>query len=174
MKKKLILAALFTLSLTASANAGPMEYGCDTASGRFSAIELELPSVGLQVAGKIKAVELRKDPNWLPAANVRISSIDGQQSAAVRMTAENAKAKVTNAYLEGEVDGSARQGSPQSVALGAETPFSLKVATPKEVVLMIGSQTARLPVVLGDKVKLSITCSTGDFIFSELVWSNTP
>lgn len=174
MRRLLTAVFLATSPAIAAAQTGPMTYGCDTASGRFSMIEIEMPAAALQVSGKIKPVEFRKDSNWLPMANLRLESIDGQQSAAVRLGTDNAKSKQATAFMEGEIDGATRRGEPLKVDLGAETAFSLKVLSPNNVVITIGGQSARLPVVLGNRVKLKVSCSTGDFIFSEVVWANVP
>lgn len=168
-----ISAAILAASIAPAAQAAPMTYGCDTAAGRFSAIEVELPGAGLVVSGTITPNEFRKDAQWAPGAWVRIETGDGQNSAEVRFISV-AKAKEGALTLGGKVAGAERKGDPQLAAIGKPFAFSIQVLGPSEVLVAAGSQKAKLPAAMGNKVKLTVACSTGDFVFSDLEWKSAP
>lgn len=169
-----IPAAAIVAAWSLPAQAAPMTWGCDTAAGRFSAIELEVPAAGLEVGGTITPNEFRKDATWAPGAWVRIDAADGQNSAEVRYMGGGVKSKDGLVILSGKVAGAERKGDPQLSAITKPVAFAIKVLGPGEVFLMAGDQSAKLTGVMGDKVKLTVACSTGDFVFSNLEWKSAP
>jgi len=154
--------------------AAPMTWGCDTAAGRFSAIELEVPAAGFEVGGTITPNEFRKDASWAPGAWVRIETADGQNAAEVRYLGGPPKTKEGLVTLSGKIAGAERKGDPQLSALSQPVAFAIRVTGPGEVFLMAGEQKAKLPVAMGDRVKLTAACSTGDFVFTNLEWKSAP
>ncbi len=150
-----------------------MTYGCDTPAGRFSAIEVELPSAGFAVSGTITPNEFRKDAKWGPTVFVRIDSADNQNAAQVRYSGDP-KAKNGIIVLSGMAAGAERNGDPQLAMIGKPFDFTIQVVSASEVLVMAGGRKAMLPAALGDKAKLTIGCSTGDFVFSNLEWKNAP
>lgn len=168
-----ISAAIFAASAAPAVQAAPMTYGCDTAAGRFSAIEVNVPSAGFVVSGTITPNEYRKDPKWGPTVYVRIDSADDQNGAQVRFSGDP-KAKDGIIVLSGIAAGAERKGDPQLAMIGQPFDFRIQVVSASEVLVMAGGRKATLPAALGDKAKLTIGCSTGDFVFSNLDWKNAP
>ncbi len=168
-----ISAAILAASTAPAAQAAPMTYGCDTAAGRFSAIEVEVPSAGFVVSGTITPNEFRKDPRWGPTVYVRVDSADDQNGAQVRYSGDP-KSKDGIITLSGMAAGAERKGDPQLAMIGKPFDFTIQVVSASEVLVMAGGQRTKLPAALGAKAKLTIGCSTGDFVFSNLEWKNTP
>lgn len=168
-----ITVMMMAVTVPIPAAAASITYGCDTAAGRFSAIELEVPSTGFEVSGSITPNEFRKDKTWAASAWVRIDAVDEQNAAEVRFTGVS-PSKDGLITLSGKSEGSERKGDPQLGKIAAPFAFSIKVVSPAEVLLMAGNQKAKLLVTMGDKVKLTIGCSTGDFVFSNLEWKPVP
>lgn len=168
------LVAAVAVLWSLPAQAAPMTWGCDTAAGRFSAIEIEVPAAGFEVGGTITPNEFRKDATWAPGAWVRIDAADGQNAAEVRYLGGPPKTKEGLVTLSGKVAGAERKGEPKLSGLAQPVAFAIKVTGPGEVFLSAGDQKARLPVAMGDKVKLMVACSTGDFLFTGLEWKSAP
>jgi hypothetical protein len=154
--------------------AAPIRYGCDTAAGRFSPIVVELPSAGFEVSGTITPEAFRKDPKWVPTAVVRVEAIEGGSVADVRFVSEGATARDGLVTFSVKNDGTERKGNQQLLALGQPVPFVIKLLSDSEISVTAGKQAEKWPARFGSKLKLTIACSTGDFIFSDLEWKNTP
>jgi len=171
---KLLSTMVFFTALIGSAPtyAGPMRFGCDTATGRFSPVTFPLTTSQLTFTGTIKPVLFRKDPKWLPTAFVRVED-NNKQSITIRLTAENSKAEAADVKVEirnGDDKSSAAAGT---VPLESVLPFSISYGENDDVAITVDGKKLSVPKRLGDKLTLSLICSTGDFIFEEIEWSSS-
>lgn len=172
---------IFTTTLTvmtfgissAAAFANPIKYGCDTASGRFSAIEIPFETNRFTLRGTLTPALFRKDKRWLPSANIRLESGDTKNSMALRFVAENSKAKTADILLESKNEGNEKGGNAGEVALNETVGFSLDYDRNGQSSITVNDSSYKLASNLGEKFSLSITCSTGDFIFDKLTWQTS-
>ena len=165
--------ALFAALIgSAPTYAGPMRFGCDTATGRFSPVTIPLTTSQLTFTGKIKPALFRKDSKWLPTAFVRIEDSD-KQSITIRLTAENSKAEAADATIvvgNGDDRSTAAVGS---IPLESTLPFSISYGESEDIAILVNGKKLSIPNRLGDTLTLSLICSTGDFIFEEIEWSTS-
>ncbi len=87
MKLNLSMAStcLALLSSAALADNQSMVFACDTPPGHFSSWSQTLSTRGIEVEGKLKINELRKDKQWAPVVNVYVEA-EGKASYGFHVT----------------------------------------------------------------------------------------
>ncbi len=173
MKKLYGLFGLIAaVSLVTSANASPMTYGCDTPADRFSGIEETVDLKNFSLTAKIQPNEFRKG-KYAPLAQIYFESLDEKYRWALKVIAADHKAKTAIAFLEMTVDGKTDEPFPVGIVdLGKQLSVSLTVTEGSKINFKINEMDGHPELKLGEKAKLNIICSSGDFIFSELEWGS--
>jgi len=84
---KLALSSLsLLLASIAHADSPTMQFACDTPAAHYSSWSQTISARGVEVEGKLKFNELRKDKKWSPGANVYLSGgADGKTSYGLRI-----------------------------------------------------------------------------------------
>lgn len=167
ISKMIFLSALIGSS---TAYAGPMRFGCDTATGRYSPVTIPLTTSQLTVTGTIKPALFRKDSKWLPTAFVRLEDNDNH-SVTVRLVAESSKAAAADATVELRNGDDRSTGAAGTIALDTAMQFSISYGETGDIAIIVDGKKLSVPNQLGEDVTLSLICSTGDFIFDEIAWS---
>jgi hypothetical protein len=153
------------------AAASPMTYGCDTPADHFSAIEQSVSLENFSIKGAIQPNEFRKG-KYSPLAQIYLQSPDEKYRWAMQVIAPDAKAKGAFVFLEMTDNGKASDPFPiGAVKLGEKLSFDVSVTDGKNIKFKIGELEGTPSLSLGKQVQLNIICSTGDFIFSDLEWS---
>jgi hypothetical protein len=167
----MLMGILSAALVTASVNAKPMTYGCDTAADRFSALEQQVDLKTFTLSTQIQPNEFRKG-EYAPLAQIYLESADEKNRWAVKLIAPGHKAKAALVYLERTENGKDDEPFPiGAVQLGDKLTISLKVSDGKKISFKIGDLDGSPEMDLGETGKLAVICSTGDFVFSDLEWS---
>lgn len=161
-------ALLVVLACNPALAAEPLQYDCDTAAGAFS--ELKQPVAGSsfqRVTGKVQVLSGRIDQRWLPAAAIRLDSTDGH-SIAVQLSAEGRdKGDITANLVAWHKDDSQTQNLGRYDRSEIRS-FSISPAS-AGVTVQFGKEKFDLPFNLATLASVSVTCSTGEFLFTDLV-----
>jgi hypothetical protein len=172
MNKSAVAFALFLMiPMSSAAVASPITYGCDTAADRFSAIQQQVSLKAFSIKGSIQPNEFRKG-KYAPLAQIYIESPDEKNRWALKVIALGAKAKAAFIFLDMKDDG--KEGEPfpiGTVKIGEKLPFDISVTDGKMIKFKIGGMDGHPEFALGEQAQLNIICSTGDFVFSDLEWS---
>jgi hypothetical protein len=168
------------IGLPAPAEATGITYDCDTAANHYS--ELVLPAVGgrFTVSGNVQLIALAEVSKYTPLARIQISSpsepgkspasfagvavmalpADAKEtstgSAAIQMVAFNANGKDDEIVPLSML---AKPGGTQSFSLAFDAGM---------VVASIGNESRTLSVKTPEPV-VRIVCSTGEFLFTNLI-----
>jgi hypothetical protein len=172
MAKYRVLSALaFATALGQTASAAPMNYGCDTPADHFSAIDQKVSLKNFTFKAKIQPNEFRKG-KYSPLAQVYFESEDGNTRWALKIIALGPREKAALAMLYVTKDGKTDEPFPVgSVELGKQLPFSIVIIDGTKISFDIDGLKGNPELSLGQQATLNIICSTGDFIFSEMEWS---
>ncbi len=167
-----VLSGILTVVLaTATANAKPMTYGCDTAADRYSALEQQVDLKSFTLSAQIQPNEFRKG-QYAPLAQIYLESADEKNRWSVKLIAPDHKAKAALVLLSRIENGKEDEPFPiGAVKLGEKIAISLKITDGKKINFKIGDLDGSPEMDLGETAKLAVICSTGDFVFSDLEWS---
>jgi hypothetical protein len=83
MRLTLTVATALMTFCAAQAQAGTMEYDCDTKADHFSQIKMTQTDASSGISGKLTALTLAKGKTYVPVANVRLEN--GQNHVSIRM-----------------------------------------------------------------------------------------
>jgi hypothetical protein len=172
MLKHYFAGTLFLMTtMTTSAIAAPITYGCDTPADHFSAIEQQVQLKSFSIKGSIQPNEFRKG-KYAPMAQIYLQSPDEKYRWAMKVIALDAKAKNAFVFLEMTENGKVSEPFPiGSVKLGEKLSFDVSVIEGKTIKFKIGDMDGNPELNLGSESALNIICSTGDFVFADLEWS---
>lgn len=168
---KIILFGLASMNLSSAGNATPLEYDCDTPANNFSEIKVPIQTKGFKIKGKISPTKFSRG-TFLPVGNVRITGDDKKSSVAIRTIAQSNNAKHADIFVALDISGDTRQGIIDKVKLAESFDFSIQVLSPDSVLTTINNQAIKNELNLVDSAVLSITCSTGEFKFTDIEWGN--
>ena len=155
--------------LAASAAEPVHEFDCDTPPGHYSYWTQSLSSGAVEVSGAVTVNELRKHKKWVPVASVMFRGADGKSNAGVSLSA---LLKVNDMYFvrmktpAGDTDMGLGGVIPRT-----KDPIPFKVtfdATGKLTVSIAGAEATAELGTFRPQI-LSLSCSTGDFRFTNVV-----
>lgn len=186
----LILAATAAWSVSASAQATPagITYDCDTAADHYSELVLPAPAGQFLVKGKVKILTTEKNTTFVPQTRLVIGSPPDNPgsasatSAGFSLTALPAKALgiksagkdaiIQFTQLENTRDGKRTEADPAGMGPPAEIPFAVTYDG-TAVITKAAENLGATPLQLGSAV-VRITCSTGEFLYTDLVIEALP
>ncbi|GAA0325175.1 hypothetical protein GCM10009087_39380 [Sphingomonas oligophenolica] len=179
LRVAIIAAALAAVPTTAFAQTpqdSGITYDCDTAANHFSELILPAGAAPFTVAGKVRLNQVAASKEYLPLARLAISNASDQPGPSDQAWAgfefdmvpadkKNPAASIV-AYSIRET-GKKPDMQPIAIASGAEIPFSVLYDGTHVTVSVDGHEkqfafTAAKPVV-------SIVCSTGEFLYTNLL-----
>ena len=163
-----VVAALATLA--SAADAAPLSYDCDTTPGHYSELKQVQSGPAYRISGRIAANELATDKRWAPGANVMIESADGQTRAGLRLLAPTRRAPL-DVVLSITKAGKTDVQTLGHVGLSEELAFVVTVAEGRARV-EIGTMRGEAPVDIGAGASVAVVCSTGNFHFNDLRFSD--
>ncbi len=159
------------LSLTSTpAEANGSRFACDTATGRSSEFRIPLLASEFRVTGTVQPILFRTDENWVPTAVLGLRNPETGNRVSIRLAAPNGQAE--GAFVSLAVDngeGEQRSGVG-TLALENVVNFALTYRQGGPSEITIGDQTFPISSDLGNRFDMSLGCSTGDFVFDQLVW----
>ena len=169
--KSLASVALLAASIALPVQATPITYGCDTPADSFSAIEQKVQTRSFIIKGNIEPIQFRKG-KYAPLAQIYLESSDGQNRFAMKVISQH-KAKAALVSLDITRDGKRDEPFPISmVNLSEKLNFQISVTDGSKINFTIDGLDGSPELSLGDQANMSIICSTGEFIFSDLVWTD--
>jgi len=171
------LAGLALTALPAAAGAAGITYDCDTAANHFSELSLPAGPAPFTVSGIVQLNAIAASKTYAAGTHIQISSpaAPGQVPdafAGFSLTALPLDAKKAGAQgvqmLSYMVNGREDEVVPLSTMTkpGTPQPFTLAYDG-NQVVVTLGADTKTLPLKAHDPV-VRITCSTGEFLFTDL------
>ena len=164
-------------------------FDCDTAASHFSELVIPAPTGAFKVSGELQINQIPAFDKWSPTANLRIAEAPtapgapSAWSAGFKLSAIPAKmidSKVTDdklaiQFLEwGQtVGGDEKDNKPFGFAkMGEELPFTLAYDG-AHVTINIGGKSTELALTTSNPV-VKISCSTGEFLFTNLKIEKQP
>jgi hypothetical protein len=172
LKTAIATSFLLMLPLSAAAFADPITYGCDTPADHFSAIEQKVSLSSFSIKGSIQPNEFRKG-KYSPLAQIYLQSPDEKYKWAMQVIALEAKAKEAFVFLDMTDNGKDSEPFPIGmVKLGEKLSFDVSITDGTKIKFKIGDMDGNPELNLGTQATLNIICSTGDFVFSDLEWSD--
>jgi hypothetical protein len=167
----LLPAAMFSSVVVQPAVAAPMNYGCDTPADHFSAIDQKVSLKNFNFTAKIQPNEFRKG-KYSPLAQVYFESVDEKTRWALQVAALGPKDKAAIAMLVVTKNGKSEDPFPVgAVEIGKQLPFTISIVDGSKLNFNIDGLKGTPELNLGEQATLNIVCSTGDFIFSEMEWT---
>jgi hypothetical protein len=180
MRLFLGLCAAVSSACPAAAIAAGITYDCDTAANHYSELSLPAPGTPFTVTGTVQMNAMAASSTYTPIARIQIASAvaPGQSSAAYAgfaLAALPADAKKTPSgapaiqMLSFNVNGKEDEVLPLSMMTkpGTEQTFKLSYDG-SNVNVDLGKETKTFPLRTAQPV-VRIVCSTGEFLFTNLV-----
>lgn len=173
------IAALTALAAPATAGAAGITYDCDTAANHYSELVLPAPSGPFTVTGSVRMIRTAESSEYLPIARVQIGapSDPGKSAGAFAgfsLSALPAKEQMPNGanavqMLSWNASGKEDEVLPLSMLTkpGTVQPFRLAYDGSK-VSVSLGNEAKTLALRTGAPV-VRIVCSTGEFLFTDVV-----
>lgn len=160
-------AAALMLAAQGAAAAAPVTYDCDTGQGNFSELSQVQPGPAYRLRGTITPLRWDSHERWAPSAQARLQNGDGSRWIAVRIMRAPGVERATAAI---EVNSG---GSPQTTSLGwvglnEALPFDISLSAAGAAVVLAGTERRTFRLDLGANAKVSVVCSTGEFLFGAL------
>lgn len=167
------------------AQAGGINYDCDTAPGHFSELAIPVPAAPATISGKLKLNQIAKDPKWAPLIRLTLASPSepGQtpaESVGFKLTAlpaskvglKSANKNAVVQFLQWDERHGEREVEHELFGMTDTMPvhdFSLSFDG-QSVTAAIDGQRQRMPISASEPVA-RIICSTGDFLITDLTIS---
>lgn len=167
---KMLSGVLSVTLATVAANAAPMTYECDTPADRISEIKVPVNIVTFRMSGIITADAFRVGKYW-PVGNISLVDLEGN---AVRLRLVAAKDRTTSdIFLETTKEKKPLKRKLGQLPIGQPLNFSINASDPGKVKITVNELDldATVNSELSSEAFLSISCSTGEFNFSNLEWS---
>jgi hypothetical protein len=149
--------------------AATAKFDCDTAAQRFSEVTLPVAGQHVRVSGAIASQMIRKDDRWAPKLSLYLDNGERQWGGFSVIKLPDQPWAVTLRYngTESEPVASLNRLDP--------TPFTLDVnASTGTVDLTLGPNRYHASGNSFAAQELTLSCSTGNFLFSQLSWEVLP
>lgn len=177
MRAGLCVAGLAALAFPAAPSAAGIIYDCDTAANHYSELVLPAPGGAFTVTGNVKLNAIAESSTYTPIARMQIGSASapGQAPSAfagfslIALPAKQAPSGAAVQMLSYNVSGKEDEALPLSMLtkLGTVQPFRLSYDG-SNVSVTLGNESKTFPVKTGETV-VRIVCSTGEFLFTDVV-----
>lgn len=163
------ITAAAWLATTDAAAAQKLEYDCDTAADHFSDLKLAQNAAARSVRATITARAFYKSKSYLSLANLKLAAPDNSWWVVIRIggTAK-AGTKAALAHLRFMRAGQIDEQLLGVVDASAPIAASLEIGADGKGTATIGGKSMRFEVPSGP-VTAGVSCSTGEFLFSDLV-----
>jgi hypothetical protein len=175
MKLLLCVCSVVSAFVALPAAAQGITYDCDTAASHFSELDIPVTAAAFTVSGNVRLKTTAVSEAWVPATRIRIASVAAEghlpdRYAGFTISADKASdsepvVQMLSYQVNGTDDGESELtplGKP-----GTVQPFVLAYDG-KVVSVTVGTDTKRFPVAAPAPV-VQIICSTGEFLFTDLV-----
>ncbi|MEL6238034.1 MAG: hypothetical protein AAFQ90_05510 [Pseudomonadota bacterium] len=165
------LAALTLAANASAASANTARFACDTAEGRVSEFRVPIKASRFTLSGTIKPALFRGDDKWLPTAVVQLKNRETGNAMIMSLTAPSGEAPGAMVSVQQKTGGETKRSDVGTLAVGNLVNFTIVYNRGAQNRFVIGEQPIVSQGDLGTAFDLSLSCSTGDFVFEELVWT---
>jgi hypothetical protein len=169
-----ILFALISYCSACPTLAKTIYFDCDARSEHFSHIKMTQSGPHHQISGKITASTLARSSRYAPAATATLASEDGSQSIWVRMIGPmSSKDYIGQGTVDlgimSRVDGAPFKEERFAKAdMHQAIDFSIDANENGHAIIRFGGVERRVPFKVTSQVIAGVSCSTGQFTFSDL------
>jgi hypothetical protein len=141
-------------------------FDCDVPPAKFSEWTRSVSSQSLEVSGTVQLIEPRQDQRWWPGASIFLygdnsSEVIGLQLAVQRQAPDEAHVLIIN-----------QEAQPAELASlpwrGNPLPFKIKLSRSGEFSVTVADKSRSVRVDGFRLAKMSLSCSTGQFKFTNV------
>ncbi|MEM6827744.1 MAG: hypothetical protein AAF553_07350 [Pseudomonadota bacterium] len=172
-----VAAALAACFSTASptqaqteAQSSTSRFACDTASGRFSEFKIPVNAARFTLSGSLSPALFRAHDQATPNAIVGVQSSQTGEAMYIRAAAPNSQSPGAMVTAELLREGQREAREIGTLAIGNVVGFAIIYVQGGQSRIVVGEQVVNVNADLGASYDLRLNCSTGDFVFDELVW----
>ena len=172
-----VAAALAACFSTASptqaqteAQSSTSRFACDTASGRFSEFKIPVTAARFTLSGSLSPALFRAHDQATPNAIVGVQSSQTGEAMYLRAAAPNSQSPGAMVTAELLREGQREAREIGTLAIGNVVGFAIIYVQGGQSRIVVGEQVVNVNADLGASYDLRLNCSTGDFVFDELVW----
>jgi hypothetical protein len=154
-----------------AAHAQGFEYDCDTAAEHFSELKAPARTGAQNITGSITVRDMYRSNEYKTTGAARIGGPNADWSVSLRVGGyyKSSKTDLTGTLFlkrPGEKDLEVVLGNFQA---GTPIPFSLTLGADGNGIAQLGTgKAAKFSLPGGQPAEASVTCSTGDILFSNL------
>jgi len=150
--------------------ASPLKFDCDVPADRFSSVSQETAGP-LAISGTV-ALILSREGKYLPVAGALIESSDGSRSVGFQLIAPSAHRSEFNIIFNVNTGDGPKRYTVGQVDMQTPARFSLAISDAGKISLAIGDKSFDGGTMALSGGKMDVFCSTGQFKFSDLNFSN--
>jgi hypothetical protein len=161
-----VIACVFVSAPLAAAPRLPVNFDCSAAKDHFSAFKQVLPGGPYRVTGTFRVEELMAG-RFNPVVSVVVRTANDEAAVLVRLVRNKRERDIT-LVVDQSVGADKNYVVLGEVALKTDVPFVLAGDAVGHVQVTLGGKEAQADLG-ASAVKLELSCSSGDFDFSEVV-----
>jgi hypothetical protein len=150
--------------------ASPLKFDCDVPADRFASVSQETAGP-LAISGTV-ALILAREGKYLPVAGARLVSSDESRSVGFQLIAPSAHRSEFNIIFNVNTGDGPKRYTVGQVDLQSPAHFSLAISDAGKISLAIGDKSFDGGTLALSGGKIVAFCSTGQFKFSDLNFSN--
>lgn len=164
-----ILAAAALSPLALGAEPVTYSFECDTPAAHWSDWTRSISGGDIRAVGKITVNEIRNDEKWMPAASIMIRGKQDGKDSAAGITLSASKQMPDKIFISISAPGlgeSLNLGTVPSTT--AEFQFEVTLDKKGWLHVSLGGQERTRQLKGFEPEKLALSCSTGDFEFTDI------
>jgi hypothetical protein len=167
----LLAASLPTLG--AAADTPRYAFECDTPGGHFSYWNRSVSSGEIEISGKITVNELREDKKWSPGAHVYFRGKEKSAAFGLRIYALLKTPELLFLELR-KVEGDEKIGLGFIPRTQDPIPFTLRIDSTGLLKATVAGSDASASLGTFKPDSMELSCTTGDFEFSDVTVNEKP
>jgi len=160
------------MSLPNAASANTTRFACDTPGGRVSEFRIPAGASQFRVSGTIQPALFRAHERFIPLAIVSLRNSELGNAMIIRAAAEGAEAGSAFVSVSIKTGDDEQRTGVGTLAVDNVVNFEITYVQGGQSRFVIGEQTFTGTADLGSSFDLTISCSTGDFIFDDIYWQS--
>lgn len=170
--RNIALACLATALPLVSAGADVVrhDFECDTPAGHFSYWKRSVSGSEIEISGNVTVNDMLKDKKWSPAANVFLAQRGGDRTTQFGIRLFGIMKTPDLVFLELlKVGGRDMIGFGPIPRTSKPVPFTLKLDTTGVLKVTVAGSEASTNLGTFKPNAVELSCSTGDFEFTDVV-----
>lgn len=148
-----------------------LTFDCDVPIDHYSSVSKDASGGSYLISGTISLAQLRTGQSNLPTAGARIASPDDDRAAGVQFIVQDRKSKSFDVVLYTRIGTDNVRKQVGKIDSQNPVAFRLAVSSTGSVTLHFGGQAAVADLSPMPASKMAAFCSTGQFKFSDLLFS---